>query len=346
MFEFAFIWAWLFFPLPWLMRFVPKETQSLANAIAVPFYKQLDNSLYKSQSRHKPYKYLWWLLWFFLILALSGPQWVGEAQPIKRTGRNIMLALDISGSMQMDDMRLEGNQVSRLTVVKKTALDFIKHRVGDRLGLILFGTKPYLQTPLTFDRKTVEHMLLDATVGLAGQTTSVGDAIGLATKQLDKVPAKSRVLILLTDGANNSGVLEPIQAANIAKSHDIKIYTIGLGAERIMVQGFLGLQAINPSSDLDEASLKKIASLTGGEFFRARNFKQLQNVYKTIDALEPVAQDSKPYRPISPYYYYPLLIALLLYFLLAYMQFFIRFGFQSKFAPWSSRLKKNGGGDE
>lgn len=171
------------------------------------------------------------LVWVLLVIALSGPRWVGEPKPVVREGYNIMMVLDLSGSMEITDMLLHGRPVSRLLVVKRAAEQFVEDRVGDRIGLILFGTRAYLQTPLTYDRHSVLMRIDDATAGLAGKTTSIGDAVGLAVKRLQDVPSKGRVIILLTDGANNSGVLAPLKAAELAKQDGIKIYTIGLGSE-------------------------------------------------------------------------------------------------------------------
>lgn len=319
MFELVWPYALCLLPLPFLVIYVfPPCRNKSSRALKVPFYEELHPLVSTVASDSKQKWVFLWLIWLLLVFALSGPQWVGEPQPVKQEGRNIMLALDLSGSMRMNDMKINNQTVTRLDVVKQTAREFIKKRLGDRIGLILFGTRAYLQTPLTFDRQTVLHMLNDATVGLAGQTTSIGDAIGLAIKRLQQTPKKSRVLILLTDGVNNSGVLTPKQAADIAKSHQVKIYTIGLGADKMIVQSIFGPQAYNPSLELDEKGLKEIAHLTGGEFFRAKDYKQLENIYQTINALEPVNADSKISRPRKDLYYIPVCFSLLVFFLLSF----------------------------
>ncbi len=312
MFKFAWPYLLLLLPLPLVLkRFVPK-TNSSSQGLKVPFFSELTSLL--STRPPTPRKYwLLWSLWILLVIAVSGPQWVGDPEPLPRQARNLMLALDLSGSMQMKDMLVQNNAMTRLDVVKLAATDFINKRDGDRLGLILFGSRAYLQTPLTFDRKTLLHMLNDATVGLAGQTTAIGDAIGLAIKRLTKTPTKSRVLVLLTDGANNSGVIAPRQAAEMATEKNIKIYTIGLGAESMVVQGFLGPQLYNPSSDLNEPALKEIANLSGGKYFRAKDFKQLEKVYRQIDRLEPVDAKSTVIRPIKEYYFWPLTVAFIIF---------------------------------
>ena len=310
-------WAILLLPLPWFaQKWLPPLHRLSHQALRVPFFAQLQslNSNTHTQKHHKTL--LLWLMWFFMIVALCGPQWVGEPIEQQKEGRNIMLALDLSGSMQQMDMQINQRPVTRLDVVKLAANDFIQKRQGDRLGLILFGTNAYLQTPLTFDRKTVGHMLNDATVGLAGQTTSIGDAIALSVKRLKETSPKSRVMILLTDGSNNSGHLEPMKAADIAKKYHIKIYTIGLGADQQVVNGFFGPQLYNPSQDLDEPLLKEMSGLTGGKYFRAKDTKQLGQIYQEINALEPVAQDSQQYRPIHPYYHIPLSMAFICLLLL------------------------------
>ena len=211
-------------------------------------------------------------------------------------------------------MMLNGRRVTRLQVVKKAADQFVEKRKGDRIGLILFGSRAYLQTPLTFDRQTVIDMLNDATIGLAGIETAIGDAIGLAIKRLREYPVESRVLILLTDGSNNAGSVKPIPAAKLAAKEKIRIYTIGLGAERMVVASIFGNQVVNPSQDLDESSLKEVAKLTGGLYFRARNTQELEKIYQSLDKLEPISEDTIVFRPKKPLYPWPLALMLLLSF--------------------------------
>jgi len=210
-----------------------------------------------------------------------------------------------------------GQQVTdRLTAVKAVAGNFIEHRKGDRLGLILFGDQAYLQTPLTFDRETVRTLLNEAAIGLAGKSTAIGDAIGLAVKRLRERPAENRVLILLTDGANTSGSVDPLKAADLAAREGVRIYTIGVGADEMLVRGFFGTQRV-PSNELDEATLTAIAQKTGGQYFRARDIESLQKIYALLDKLEPVSQDEETFRPIHELYAWPLSGALLLTALLA-----------------------------
>jgi Ca-activated chloride channel family protein len=223
-----------------------------------------------------------------------------------------MLAVDLSGSMQTQDFSLNGQQVTRLDAIKAIAGEFIKLRVGDRIGLILFGTQAYVQTPLTFDRTTVNTLLQESAIGLAGDQTAIGDAIGLATKRLRENPQGNKVLILLTDGASNAGEVEPLKAAELAAKEGLTIYTIGIGADEMEVESAFGTQRVNPSSDLDEKTLKGIADATHGRYFRAHDTAQLDDVYAAVDKLQPVNQEKQSFRPRQALFYWPLSLAALL----------------------------------
>jgi len=223
-----------------------------------------------------------------------------------------MLAVDLSVSMEEEDFILKGRTVNRLIATKSVAGEFIERRVGDRIGLILFGEQAYLQAPLTFDRETVRTLLYESAIGLAGRSTAIGDAIGLAVKRLRERDESNRILILLTDGANTAGVVQPLEAADLASREGLKIYTIGVGADEKLIRSLFGMRKVNPSADLDETTLKAIAEKTGGRYFRARNTKELNEIYKLLDVLEPIEADSKQFRPRKSLYYWPLAIAFLL----------------------------------
>jgi Ca-activated chloride channel family protein len=214
--------------------------------------------------------------------------------------------------MKRPDLTLNGEHVDRLTVIKHIVSEFVKQRKGDRLGLILFGTKAYLQAPLTFDVDTVNTLLDESQIGMAGEATAIGDAIGLAIKRLIKQPNAQRVLILLSDGGDTASEVKPEQAAELAAKEHIKIYTIGVGASEMVVQNFIFKQSINPSQDLDEETLKQIAEKTGGQYYRAESTNELQQIYNTIAALEPVKQDDQVFRPQISLLHYPLALAFLL----------------------------------
>lgn len=315
MFELAQAWVLILLPLPlliWLL--LPRAKVQVSSALKVPFFDAMSGVVEREKRSISAQSLLLIpvLIWMLLVIALAGPRWIGEPRPIEREGFNIMMVLDLSGSMEMTDMILNGRAVSRLQVVKRAAKQFVQDRSGDRIGLILFGTQAYLQTPLTYDRHNVLMRLDDATVGLAGKTTSIGDAIGLAVKRMENVPKEGRIVILLTDGANTSGVLEPLKAAELAKDDGIKIYTIGLGAEvdpRALTSDMFGQTM---SADLDEDTLKKMAKMTGGRYFRAADTETLQSIYKTINKLESIKQEQATIRPQKEYYPWVLAMALFL----------------------------------
>lgn len=323
---YSFDWPWMFILLPLPAVFYALSQPAKVNqkqALKVPFYTQLHNLTNHSVSQNinnvSPLLILAFLAWLFLIAATAQPKWSGEAIEIPVSGRDLMLAVDISGSMETADMFFAQDAVNRLVAVKSVLQPFIRQREGDRMGLILFADHAYLQTPLTFDRKTIEKMLYESFIGMAGsKATAIGDAIGLAVKRLKDLPvdqSDSRVLILLTDGSNNAGI-DPVTAAKLAKQIGIKIYAIGFGADEMVVRSFFGRQRVNPSRDLDEKTLKQIAQSTGGQYFRARDTEELQKIYQTLDELEPVESDNLTYRPSKSLFYWPLSIAVLISFVI------------------------------
>jgi Ca-activated chloride channel family protein len=315
MFELAFPWAFIILPLPLLLWFLlPKASLQLSVALRVPFFQAMSHLVDKEQKNLSTRSAIsvFLLIWALLLLALSGPRWVGNPQPIAREGYNILLALDISGSMEFTDMMLHGRPATRLDIVKKAAMQFVQERTGDKIGLILFGSNAYLQTPLTYDSANVLMRIDDATVGLAGKTTSIGDALGLAVKRFQSAPAKGRVIILLTDGANNSGVLTPERAAELAKADGIKVYTIGLGMD-ISPNTLSSVFYNGAPSDLDENTLKQVAEITGGQYFRASDLQSLESIYRMINELEVSPQEQETIRPQRDFYPWPLALALALF---------------------------------
>jgi len=313
MMEFAWPYVFLLLPLPWLLyRYLPASKFNENAALKVPELNDFNSFQHQSALAIPKFKLtLAFLIWLALLTSVARPQWVGDLIEIPQNGRDLMLAVDLSGSMQLKDFEVKGHYLDRLSILKMIAGDFIDRRKGDRLGLILFGTNAYLQTPLTFDTATVKQLLMESEIGLAGNETAIGDAIGLAVKQMRDGPQSSRVLILLTDGINNAGELTPERAAEIASHEKLKIYTIAIGAKDMIVQTMFGPKKVNPSANIDEKALKLVAEKTGGKFFRAYNTKELAKIYREIDQIEAIEQTKQHYRPTDEMYYWPLLIALM-----------------------------------
>jgi Ca-activated chloride channel family protein len=271
------------------------------------------------------------LAWVLLLAAAARPQSLDDPVQLPVVGRNLMLAVDISGSMEADDMLIGNRQLTRLQAVKIVAGDFIERRIGDRLGLILFGDRAYLQAPLTLDRQTVRSLLEESAIGLAGKNTAIGDAIGLAVKRLRNEPDQNRVLILLTDGSNTAGI-DPLKAADLAAGENIRIYTIGVGSDSRVMRSVFGLNRVL-NAEIDEEILQAISSKTGGRYFRARDIESLAQIYNILDQIEPVAEDAETYRPVNELYYLPLTAAFLLSLLLAVSRLF-SFAMQSMKLQW------------
>ncbi|CEA06388.1 von Willebrand factor A [Pseudomonas saudimassiliensis] len=316
MFEFHWPLCFLLLPLPWLYRRWLPPAQNRSAALQVGFMERLQAlQPLADQPASAGRKWPFVVVWLLLLCAAARPQLLGESLPTAVTGRDMMLALDLSGSMEFRDMQLAGEAVDRLTLVKHLLGEFIDRRRGDRLGLILFGSQAYVQAPLTHDRQAIGDWLEESFIGLAGRETAIGDAIGLAIKRLLDEPAASRVLILITDGANTAGTVSPLRAARLAADHGIRIFTIGVGADTQAQDGvsvsLRGLQ-FDPSIELDEGSLQEIALLTGGSYFRARSEADLQAIYAQLDQLEPALRDGLPDRQATPLYPWPLALALLL----------------------------------
>lgn len=321
MLEWLWPWVLVLLPLPLLLRrWLPPVEQSQQAALKVPFFAELDQA---PVTILKPDRPVWFwlaaLAWIALLLAAARPVWVGEPLEQSISGRDLLLAVDVSGSMRERDFVLNGRAVDRLSAIKALAGEFISRRQGDRLGLILFGTRAFWHVPLTFDRQTVKTLLNEAFIGITDDDpqTSIGDAIGLAVKRLQTQSNQSRVLILLTDGANTAGELTPIKAAELAAAAGLKIYSIGVGADEMVVRGLFGSHRVNPSVDLDEATLTAIADTTGGRYFRARNSEELAKIYAELDQIEPVEKDKQYFRPQHELFYWPLALALALSTLIA-----------------------------
>ena len=312
MLSLAWPWMLLALPLPFLMRALLPEAIRLQEAgLRIPSLSGF--ALLRHRARGEILlNWRFWVAtvaWILLVVAAARPQRVGDELDMPVSGRNLMLAVDLSGSMDQKDFEIGGRRVDRLTATKAVASDFISRREGDRIGLILFGERAYLQVPLTLDRETVKVLLLEAFIGLAGEKTAIGDAITLAVKRIHDQQQKAgeQVLVLLTDGANTAGEVDPLKAAELASQVGLRIYTIGIGAEQLEVPSLIGgRRRVNPSADLDEATLTHIADLTGGRYFRATDTATLQDIYRLVDELEPVEESEAGFRPVRSLYVWPL----------------------------------------
>ena len=310
----GFAWPWLLagIPLPWLVHALLPARPSQVPALRVPWGDRLrkvaSGGLLQATSRSFPW--LAMLAWSLLCVAAARPQDLGPPIAPPQVGRDMMLAVDLSASMGEEDMELGGRLVDRLTAAKAVLADFLDRRVGDRIGLVVFGDRAFALTPLTLDRDSVRQQLDASVVGLAGRATALGDAIALSTKRLQQQDTEQRVLIVLTDGVNTAGVLEPAKAAQIARDAGVRIHAIAFGGEGGGALSVFGFSLPTGGDEVDEAGLQKIAQLTGGRFFRARDTEALAGIYAEIDALEPVKRQGQAVRPKIERYPWPLGLAL------------------------------------
>ncbi len=313
MFELSYPWLLLALPLPLLVRWRLKPLQLQSAALKVPFL-QADNAQTPASTRTAPWRLaIAGLIWIALLVAAAKPLWVGEPVAQTLSGRDLMLALDLSESMGTRDMAYQGQLYARVDVVKSAVSDFVASRQGDRLGLILFGERAYVQAPLTFDLTSVRTLTEEAFLGIAGNATAIGDAIALAVKRLQSRPEGARVLILLTDGQNTAGDISPDEATQLAEEAKVRVYTIGVASDLTLRDGFgFFSQSRQASADLDETTLKSIAERTGGRYFRARDLSELSEVYDSLNQLEPLEQDTLQVRPQISLMHWPLGLALAL----------------------------------
>lgn len=303
---FAWPWMWAALPLPLLAMWLLPARRSTSAALRVPYGEQLDRiAAGTGPARGFRLALLPWLAWTLLCAAAARPQQLGDAIAPPQSARNLMLAVDLSGSMSEPDMELGGQIVDRLTAAKAVLADFLERRAGDRVGLLVFGQRAYALTPLTLDRDSVREQLRDSVVGLAGRETAIGDAIGLAVKRLRTQPPGQRVLILLTDGVNTAGALDPLKAAGLAREEGVRVHAIAFGGSGEF--SMFGLTLPVPGGDeIDEATLQRIAEETGGRFFRARDTGELAGIYAELDRIEPTQHEGEKVRPRIERYPWPL----------------------------------------
>ena len=314
-----FAWPWMLaaLPLPLLARWLLPRRRAGGAALRVPWGDRLQAvAVAEGRSRARAGAgLLAWLAWSLLCVAAARPQALGPPVAPPQAGRDLMLAVDLSGSMGEGDMELGGRPVDRLTAAKAVLADFLERRVGDRVGLVVFGERAYALTPMTHDLASVRAQLDDSVVALAGRETAIGDAIGLSTKRLLAArrtevgavgDAQPQVLVLLTDGVNTAGVIDPRKAAEVARDAGVRIHAIGFGTEAGALSLF-GFSLPAPGgASIDEETLEYVADATGGRYFRARDTQALAGIYAELDRIEPVERPGEPIRPRLERYPLPL----------------------------------------
>ena len=293
MIEFAWPWIFLLLPLPALIIYRQSQKPTSDSILVPPSVAKALKEIEQQKRRtgfdlHTLRLLLLGLSWLALLIAIAQPfkPETGEATPA--SGRAISMLIDLSTSMERRDFSikneaLEDETVDRLVVVKKIASQFIAEREGDRIGLVLFGSEAFVASPLTYDNDSVNTVLQSSGIGMAGRTTAMGDALGLAIKSLRDDPADEKAIVLLSDGTSNAGTAEPEDAAELAQTLGITVHTIGLGSDDSVNDE---QQFQSASADLDEETLKSIAGASGGKFFRAHTSDELQSIYSEIDTLE------------------------------------------------------------
>ena len=312
MFGFEWWWALVLLPLPWLTRTWLRPAEGSQTAISVPLLNRygIDADAGRNSASIAAAIALW-IFWLALVIAASRPFWLGEPVARSQSGRDLMLALDISGSMSESDMTVDGRGATRIDVLKIVVESFIERRHGDRLGLILFGSQAYNYVPLTFDLDTLKLLMLDISSGLAGRHTAIGDAIGIAIKAMQEEGAEQRVLILVTDGSNTAGFDNPVLAAAIAAQRGLTIHTIGVGSTSEALSRTYGAQNVPTGIALNEPVLRQISALTGGRYFRATSAERLEQIYQELDRLEPIEHDYETHRPRGELFVWPLCLAMI-----------------------------------
>jgi len=314
---FAWPFMFVFLSLPFLVRrFLFLNDAQGTDALKVPFYREIAGLSNRKGTVDKNTNKLrlafLFFIWTLLVIAAARPEWTGPAQPVTQKSRNMIMAIDLSDSMKRPDFEYKGHQLDRFQALKIAVEDFLDKRKGDRIGLVVFGTEAYEYIPLTLDLQTAKDMFSELETGFAGPLTSIGDALGLALKKIEGIPSKDKVIILLSDGESNAGVINVEQALKTAKEMQVKVYTIGIGAYEQKVRGMFGTQVINPSEGLDEKTLQKIAEETGGKYYRAYDTQEFLKIYSDIDALEPIESAETFVKPVKELFYYPLGLALIL----------------------------------
>ena len=313
-FEIAYPWIFILILLPvfiyWLapafrIKSASLQVPNLEKTASLTGLKPKDSALVTK--KNKLVSFLLFIIWVLILMALSSPRLVGEPELKIKTSRNFLIVADISFSMANSDWVIEGKRTTRWEAVKSVMHEFIEKRTGDRMGLIFFGSSAYVQVPFTSDLKTMELLLEEADVGMAGQMTNIGKAVVKGIEMFDQDTIKTKVMLVLTDGVDSGTEILPLDAADLAKKDSIHIYTLGIGDPE------------NSGSDLDEQTLKEISEMTDARYFRAIDTEQLSEIYAELDKLEPIEYEEETFIPATLLYYYPLTLAIVLTLILSLM---------------------------
>lgn len=314
-FEIAYPWVFILTLMPLLMYWLAPpfriksaslQVPNLERAASITGLKPRNSALITKKNRWV--SFFLFIVWILLLTALSSPRLVGEPELKIKTSRNFLIVADISFSMANSDWVVEGKRVTRWEAVKRVMHEFIEKRTGDRMGLIFFGSNAYIQAPFTSDLATVDLLLEEADVGMAGQMTNIGKAVVKGIEMFDQDTIKTKVMLILTDGVDSGTEILPLDAADLAKKDTIHIYTLGIG------------NPDNSGSDLDEETLKEISEMTDARYFRAMDTEQLSEIYTELDKLEPIEYEEETYIPSTLLYHYPLTLAIVMTLLLSLMQ--------------------------
>ena len=306
-FEFAYPLLFLALPLPWIIFFLLPPVRIRSSSL---IYSNYEQSVKVTESKSRKSSYVrkrgpWaWLsmsaVWLCLVTALASPQLVGEPELKVETSRNFLILADLSFSMAQNDWILDGQRVSRWQAVKSILHEFVDKREGDRMGLVFFASNAYIQAPFTADMKTIQVMLEEADVGMAGQMTNIGKAIVKGIDLFERDSIENKVMLLMTDGVDSGEEILPLDAADLARKDSTIIYTLGIG------------NATGGGSDLDERTLKEIAEMTDGSYFKAASIKELDSISTVLDQLEPIEYEEEQYKPKTLLFYYPIGLGLII----------------------------------
>ncbi|CAH0992561.1 hypothetical protein SIN8267_02694 [Sinobacterium norvegicum] len=310
MIEFAHPWWLLILPLPYVISRFSPAYKTRRSGVRVSFFYRLATLLgEKPEQGAVQLQPSWWqrfaliFSWLMLVTAMTKPIVLGEVQQRELSGRDIMVVVDLSGSMAAEDFSQQQQQpLSRLAAVKTVLAEFSDNRPGDRLGLILFGDAPYLQAPFTADHQAWLDLLNETEVAMAGPSTHLGDAIGLTIQSFSDSKVKEKVAIVLTDGNDTDSLVPPLEAAKVAASYDVRIHMVAMGNPETVGE-----------NALDMTVIEQVAEITGGQSYLALSQQQLTQVYQAIAALEPEIYQSTSYRPKTSVHYLPLAFAFVIY---------------------------------